>query len=104
MASNSIIKRKMITIGGKIRKSMNKRGWWSDKIGKNVLARCAVVCIAAAFIGSFGIPCLALGTEVTVNAPEYVEGTFNATIDVDSIRNFNSAQFDLSFDSDVVNS
>jgi hypothetical protein len=74
-----------------------------DKIGNGVLAICAVVCIAAAFIGSFGIPGLALGTAVTVNAPEYVEGTFNVTIDVESITNFNSGQFDLSFDSHVVN-
>ena len=41
---------------------------------------------------------------VEVNAAEYVgEGeSFEATIDVDSITNFNSGQFDLSFDSSVV--
>ncbi len=41
---------------------------------------------------------------VTVNAPEYVEkgGTFVVTIDVDSITDLNSAQFDLSFDKSVV--
>jgi parallel beta-helix repeat protein len=41
---------------------------------------------------------------VEVNAPESVrEGeSFEATIDVDSITNFNSGQFDLSFDSSVV--
>ena len=73
-------------------------------MGKGVLARCAVVCIAATFIGSFGIPVLALGTEVTVNAPEYVgEGeTFEVTIDVDNIEDFNAGQFDLVFDSKVV--
>jgi hypothetical protein len=40
---------------------------------------------------------------VTVNAPEYVEkgGTFVATIDVDSVTDFGSANFDLSFDHDV---
>jgi hypothetical protein len=41
--------------------------------------------------------------QVAVNAPESVEGTFDAAIDVDSIMNFNSGQFDLSFDSSVVN-
>ena len=41
--------------------------------------------------------------KVSVNAPEYVEGTFDASIDVDSITDFNSGQFDLSFDSSVVN-
>ncbi|MCK4731489.1 MAG: hypothetical protein KAT65_03435 [Methanophagales archaeon] len=42
---------------------------------------------------------------VTVNAPEYVdkEETFDATIDVVNITDLNSAQFDLSFDSSVVN-
>ena len=40
--------------------------------------------------------------EVRVNAPEYVEETFNATIDVDNVTNLNSGQFYLSFDSSVV--
>ena len=41
---------------------------------------------------------------VTVNAPPEVEkgGTFVATIDVDSVTDLNSAQFDLSFDPDVI--
>jgi len=40
--------------------------------------------------------------QVSVNAPEYVEGTFDASIDVDSVADFNSGQFDLAFDSSVV--
>ncbi len=40
---------------------------------------------------------------VGVNAPAYVEGTFEATMDVDNITDFNSGQFDLSFNSSVVN-
>ena len=40
--------------------------------------------------------------KVEVNAPEYVEGTFDASIDVDSITDFNLGHFDLSFDSSVV--
>ena len=80
-----------------------------DKIeGKGVLVRGAVVCIAVAAISFSLISGLAAqGTgdsvKVTVNAPEYVEGTFDASIDVDSITDFNSGQFDLSFDSSVVN-
>ena len=68
----------------------------------------AVVCIAVLAISLSLIPGLAAQGDgatvnVTVNAPEYVSGTFNVDIDVDSIIGFNSGQFDLSFDSDVVN-
>ncbi|MGB7002584.1 MAG: hypothetical protein WBE22_11385 [Halobacteriota archaeon] len=41
--------------------------------------------------------------EARVNAPEYVAGTFNATIDVANVTDLNSGQFDLSFNSSVVN-
>ena len=79
-----------------------------DKIEKSVLVKGAVICIAIAAISFSLIPGLAAqGTgdsvNVTVNAPEYVEGTFNASIDVDSVTGFNSGQFDLAFDSSVVN-
>ena len=43
--------------------------------------------------------------EVTVNASEYIaveEETFTATIDVDSVTDFSSGNFDLCFDSSVV--
>jgi hypothetical protein len=79
-----------------------------DEIGKSVLVTGAVICIAIAAISFSLIPGLAAqGTgdtvNVTVNAPEYVEGTFNASIDVDSIADLNTGQFDLSFNSSVVN-
>lgn len=80
-----------------------------DKIKKgDVLVRCVAICIAAAFISSLAIPVLVAQqtsdkVTVTVNAPAFVEETFNITIDVDSITEFNSAQFDLSFNSSVVN-
>ena len=50
------------------------------------------------------VPAAAQPVEVTVNAPEYVDvgGTFTVTIGVDSVTEFNTAQFDLSFDPDVV--
>ena len=89
--------------------SMSKRGRKKEKIGRSVLAGCVVICIVAAIIGSLAIPGLAAqqteGTvTVTVNAPEKVKAgeTFDATIDVDSIVDFNAGQFDLSFDSSVV--
>ena len=85
---------------------MSKRR--KDKIGKGVLVRSVVICFAVVAISFSLIPGLtAQGTgdsvNVAVNAPEYVEGTFNASIDVDSVTDFNSGQFDLAFDSSVVN-
>ena len=89
---------------------MGKRKSRIDKIGKSVLARCAVICIVAAIISFSGIPVLGLAAvqaedrvKVTVDAPEYVELTFDASIDVDNVTDLNSGQFDLSFDSSVVN-
>ncbi len=47
-----------------------------------------------------------VGVPVTVTAPEVatvVEGTFNVTIDIENVLNLKAGQFDLSFDSSVVN-
>ena len=43
--------------------------------------------------------------EVRVSAPEYVEegGTFDVTLDISDVTDLDSGQFDLSFDSSVVN-
>jgi hypothetical protein len=81
-----------------------KKKFW----GKKIFARSAVICILAAIVCSSAILGLAAQeteatVNVTANAPEYVLGTFDASIDVDSITGFNSGQFDLSFDSSVVN-
>jgi hypothetical protein len=46
---------------------------------------------------------MAQKTQVCVNAPEVVSGTFDATIDVYNVADLDSGQFDLSFDSSVVN-
>jgi len=46
---------------------------------------------------------ITVGAPVTVNAPEVVSGTFDATIDIADITNLDSGQFDLSFDASVVN-
>ena len=101
---------KLTKKGGEIGISMSEKKSGRDKKGRSVLVRCVVICIVAAIIGSSGIPVLGLAVQqtrdtvtVTVNAPTYVEGTFNVTIDVDSVTGFNSAQFDLSFNSSVVN-
>lgn len=40
---------------------------------------------------------------VRVNAPEFVSGTFDVTIDIDGVTDLTSGNFDLSFDPDVVN-
>jgi acyl dehydratase len=89
---------------------MSERKSGRGKKGRSVVARCVVFCIVAAIIGTLAIPGLAAeqtsGTvTVTVNAPELVKAgeTFEASIDVDNITDFNAGQFDLSFDASVVN-
>ncbi len=42
-------------------------------------------------------------TQVCVNAPEVVSGTFEVTIDIHNVADLDSGQFDLSFDPGVVN-
>ena len=44
-----------------------------------------------------------IGVPVTVNAPKTVSGAFNATIDIENVDGLDSGQFDLSFNSSVVN-
>ena len=46
---------------------------------------------------------IAQKTQVYVNAPEVVSGAFNATIDIHNVVDLDSGQFDLSFNSSVVN-
>ena len=89
---------------------MSERKSGRGKKGRSVVARCVVFCIVAAIIGSLAIPGLVAEqtsdtVTVTVNAPELVKAgeTFEASIDVDNITDFNSGQFDLSFDASVVN-
>ena len=58
---------------------------------------------------SDGIPAIwndcevTIGVPVTVNAPEIVSDTFNATIDIEHVTDLDSGEFDLSFDPSVVN-
>lgn len=100
----------MKKIGGEIGTNMSKRGRKKEKIGSGVLVSGVVICIAAAIIGSLTISGLAAqqtgdAVNVSVNAPAYVEEgeIFDVTIDVDNVTDFDSGQFDLSFDSSVVN-
>jgi hypothetical protein len=44
-----------------------------------------------------------VGVPVTVNAPESVSGTFNATIDIADVTDLDSGEFELSFNASVVN-
>jgi hypothetical protein len=46
---------------------------------------------------------MAQKTQVCVNAPETVSGTFNVTIEIHNVADLDSGQFDLSFNSSVVN-
>jgi len=63
-----------------------------------------LMAIAVTFIAVVTEIAAAHEAEVRVNAPEYVEerATFVVSIGVDSVSDLNSAQFDLSFDPDVV--
>ena len=92
----------LINRGGDAEMSMNKN---RRKIGRNVPTRYVIVCIAVAFICSLAVPAVHAEDTVTVavDAPKYVSGTFNASISIDNVTDLNSAQFDLSFDSRVVN-
>ncbi|MFZ2070914.1 MAG: cohesin domain-containing protein [Halobacteriota archaeon] len=71
-----------------------------------IVAKAVLLVLMAIAVTSLTLaPAAAQEADVTVsvNAPEYVEGnTFVATIAVDSVTDFNSAQFDLSFNPDVV--
>ena len=71
------------------------------KTKKRSLVEIAIVC-SMLLVALPGIAA-EQNVQVAVNAPAQVEGTFDATIDVDRIMDFNSGQFDLSFDSSVVN-
>ena len=87
---------------------MRENEKYKKKSEKKIFARSAVLCILAAivcFSAILGLAAQDTGAtvNVTANAPEYVLGTFGASIDVDSITGFNSGQFDMAFDSSVVN-
>jgi len=79
-------------------------------IGRSNLIYNIVICIVAVIIGSLAIPgLLAQETGETVEVwvtpeTEYVEegATFSVTIDVNDVTNFKLGQFDLSFDSSVL--
>jgi len=46
---------------------------------------------------------VAIGVPVKVDAPETISGAFDATIDIMNVTSINGGQFDISFDSSVVN-
>jgi len=87
---------------------MEERGKNSGNIlklpmfGTGMSVLLVLVAIAVAFLTV--TPVIAQEAEVSVNAPEYVEEkeTFDVTIDVEGIADFNSGMFDLTFDHKVV--
>jgi cell division septation protein DedD len=96
---------------GDIHHNMSKREEEGKyNIGRNALMHSIVICIAAVIISSFAIPGLlaqetgaAVEVRVTPES-EYVEegATFSVTIDVDDVTEFKNGNFDLSFNSSVL--
>ena len=84
-------------------KEKGKKGC-SEGCRTSVLAAAGVLLLVFAFFAL--VPATAqAAVEVRVDAPEYVdveETSFVATIVVDDVTDFNSAQFDLSFDKSVL--
>ncbi len=64
----------------------------------------SVVLLSLMFTFLAVIPAAGQEVEVSVNAPEEVEEgeSFDVTIDIEDVTDFNSGRFDLSFDSSVV--
>jgi hypothetical protein len=89
---------------------MEERGKSNGRISKLPMTGTGVsvllvsIAIAVTFLTVTPVGAQEANVTVTVKAPEYVgEGeTFDVTIDVDSVTDFNSAWFDLSFDPSVV--
>ena len=87
---------------------MEERGKSSGRITKLSMTGTGMpvllVSMAIAFAFLAVTPVMAQEAEVTVNAPEYVEEkeTFDVTIDVEGITDFNNGMFDLIFDHKVV--
>jgi cell division septation protein DedD len=89
-------------------KVMEERGKNSGRIlklplsGTGMPVLLVLIAITVAFLTV--TPVMAQQAEVSVNAPEYVEEkeTFDVTIDVEGITDFNSGMFDLTFDHKVV--
>nr|CBH37589.1 hypothetical secreted protein, containing cohesin domain [uncultured archaeon] len=83
---------------------MEEKGIGIGKSSARIAVLLALIAIVVAALAV--LPVLvsaAQGVEVRVNAPEYVAGTFNVTIDAANVTDLNSGQFDLSFNSSVVN-
>ena len=59
--------------------------------------------VLALMVFATGVAAEDTDVDVRVNAPEYVAGTFEVTIDIENVNDLDSGQFDLSFDSGVVN-
>ena len=74
-----------------------------NNITKNILSIAPIILLMACTAADVEIDPDA-DVNVTVNAPEYVsEDTFEVTMDVTEIIDFDSGQFDLTFDLDVIN-
>ena len=75
-----------------------------NKTLKLSMVMASVVLLSLMFTFLAVIPAAGQEVEVSVNAPEEVEAgdSFDVTIDIEDVTDFNSGEFDLSFDSSVV--
>ena len=75
-----------------------------NKTLKLSMVMASVVLLSLMFTFLAVIPAAGQEVVVSVNAPEEVEAgeSFDVTIDIEEVTDFNSGQFDLSFDSSVV--
>jgi hypothetical protein len=72
----------------------------TELLSKRILLFISIVVLV---IFTTGVAAEDTDVDVRVNAPEYVAGTFEVTIDIENVNDLDSGQFDLSFDSGVVN-
>jgi len=71
----------------------------------NLIVKKILLFISITLLVTLAIVAAAEDTDVDirVNAPEFVSDTFEVTIDIENVTDLDSGQFDLSFDSSVVN-
>ena len=83
---------------------MKEKGWSRRTLKRLTRINMAVLVVSIMLFAVSSVLAQEATVTVTVNAQEYVEegGTFVATIDVDGVTEFSYAQFDLSFNPDVI--
>ena len=90
---------------GKGKSSNKNKTMKLSKAGAGIGIVVSLLSLTFTFLAVVPVTAAQEQVEVKVSAPEEVEegGTFDVTIDISEVMDFDSAQFDLSFDSSVVN-